>query len=156
MLALLASGARTLQRDHYTPGHFTASAFVLCPEGTHLLMIHHAKLARWLQPGGHVELADKTLLDAARREAVEETGVRLNDTAVPEIFDVDIHRIPARPREPAHLHFDVRYRLSARERSLTQSDEVNGVRWVPLEGVARLNEELSIARPVARLLVRRG
>src|SRR5690348_7785306 len=34
--------------------HFTASAVVLDPEGTRVCLVHHRKLGRWLQPGGHV------------------------------------------------------------------------------------------------------
>ena len=74
--------------------------------GDRVLLAHHRKLGRWLQPGGHSD-GDPDTLAVALREAREESGldVQALDDA---IFDLDLHRIPARDREPAHLHFDVR------------------------------------------------
>ncbi len=155
MLRLAERGEVAWRRTCYDPGHFTASAFVLCPERAHLLMIRHKKLGRWLQPGGHVEPGDESLFRAACREAQEETGVALRSHEhAPVPFDVDIHEIPARPSEPAHQHFDVRYLLHAASRDLVRSDEVGGVRWVALAEVVELNREESIARPVRKLLTR--
>ena len=78
MLALLAD-PRCFSRDAFVPGHFTASTFVLSPAGDGLLLILHAKLALWLQPGVHVEPDDVDLLAAARRELAEDraAGERL-------------------------------------------------------------------------------
>lgn len=42
-------------------GHLTASAWILSPDQKSILMIHHKKLNRWLQPGGHLEAQDDTL-----------------------------------------------------------------------------------------------
>ena len=50
---------------------------VLHPDGRRVLLMHHHRHQRWLLPGGHVEEADVTLSDAARREAIEETAVRI-------------------------------------------------------------------------------
>lgn len=36
-------------------GHFTASAFLLNKELTHVLLMHHAKLDKWMQLGGHCD-----------------------------------------------------------------------------------------------------
>ena len=76
-------------------------------------MILHSKLDLWLQPGGHIDETDSSLVDAARREAQEETGLRGLRT-VPNgggLFDVDIHPIPANSKkaEPSHEHFDLRF-----------------------------------------------
>ena len=64
-----------------------------------------------LQPGGHLEPADVTLIDAAERELVEETGIdpgtlfRVSETPV----YVEYGRVPARPEkdEPDHFHLDL-------------------------------------------------
>src|SRR6188474_1130942 len=93
-------------RRNTQPGHFTASAFVLCPERRRVLLIRHPKLARWMQPGGHVEPDDVDLAAAARREASEETGVVI-EGPYGGIFDVDIHEIPTNAKDAAHQHFDV-------------------------------------------------
>src|SRR5690606_7888674 len=34
------------------PGHVTGSAWVVSPDRRRCLLVHHAKLDRWLQPGG--------------------------------------------------------------------------------------------------------
>ena len=154
LLALLEQPGDVFLRSHLDPGHFTASAFVLCPERRRLLLIRHPKLGRWLQPGGHIEPADPSCLDAAGREVHEETGVGDLVPLAQGIFDVDVHPIPANPREGAHAHFDVRYAFVARSAQLTVSDEVKAARWVELDAVAALNDEESIARPVRALISR--
>jgi 8-oxo-dGTP pyrophosphatase MutT (NUDIX family) len=91
-------------------GHVTGSAIVARPDGSAFLLVHHRKLGRWLQPGGHTEESDASVFDAALREVREETGI--SDVATPlgrRIFDVDVHPIPAHGKDPAHSHFDVRY-----------------------------------------------
>ena len=80
MLDLVDSDGDPFSRSRFDPGHFTVSAFVLAPDRSSLLMIFHAKLERWLQPGGHVEPSDTCLHTAARREVVEETGLTESGT----------------------------------------------------------------------------
>jgi len=88
--------------------------------------------------GGHLEPTDLSLEAAALREAQEETSLELafHPTA-PRPFDLDVHRIPDRPGEPAHWHLDVRYLLVGR------GEPCQGAAWYPLgdagdESVARL------------------
>jgi 8-oxo-dGTP pyrophosphatase MutT (NUDIX family) len=151
MLALLAAPGEPFSRQQLEPGHFTASAFVLCPERQRVLMVHHQRLLRWLQPGGHVEAIDVDLSSAARREASEETGVSLGPRLGHGILDVDVHVIPQNSRDSAHLHFDVRYAFVALAEGLHASPEVLGARWVELAEVARLTDEWSVLRCVERL-----
>jgi 8-oxo-dGTP pyrophosphatase MutT (NUDIX family) len=149
---LLGQPGDVFSRAHLAPGHFTASAFVLCPERRRLLLIRHPKLGRWLQPGGHIELDDSSCQVAAAREVREETGVAELQLLQPGIFDVDVHLIPATRSEGAHAHFDVRYAFTATRDELTASNEVKAVRWVELAAVASLNAEESIARCVRALI----
>jgi 8-oxo-dGTP pyrophosphatase MutT (NUDIX family) len=109
MVRLARELKQPLSREEAS-AHFTASAFVIDLTGERTCLVQHAKLGRVLQPGGHVEESDASLEDAALREAREETSleVELHPTA-PRPFDLDIHRIPDRPGEPAHWHLDVRY-----------------------------------------------
>ena len=114
-----------------------------------LLLIHHAKLGRWLQPGGHVDEGEEVLA-AAIREVSEETGV----TGVPireGIFDIDVHPIPAHGDQPAHNHFDVRFLLGATTEDLVRSDEVLGVRWVPFAEVGDIDTDQSVLRATTKL-----
>ena len=124
-------------RDHFVPGHFTASAFILAPAGDALLLIHHRKLGRWLQPGGHIEPNDGDLLAAARRECAEEVG--LPDLPLharqPGAFDLDVHEIPPYGDAPVHEHFDVRFLLRAQSLQFDVGPEVAGARWVRIEEI---------------------
>ena len=152
LLGLLEQPTDVFARGHLAPGHFTASAFVLCPEASRLLLIHHPKLGRWLQPGGHIEAGDLGCLEAARREVEEETGATGLELLQPRVFDVDVHAIPGNPREGAHEHFDVRYAFHAQSALLRIGSEVKDARWVELGAVTALNDEESIARPLRQLL----
>jgi 8-oxo-dGTP pyrophosphatase MutT (NUDIX family) len=94
-----------------TVGHFTVSALLVSADGERTLLTHHAKLGRWLQPGGHLD-GEADLALAALREAGEESG--LHDLRVdPAIFDLDRHWIPTRGSELAHWHYDVRFVVRA-------------------------------------------
>ncbi|NNF56014.1 MAG: NUDIX hydrolase [Acidimicrobiales bacterium] len=92
-------------------GHLTGSAAVVDPSRGAALIMHHVKLDRWLQPGGHAD-GDGDLSAVALREASEETGLAGLTVHQPAI-DLDVHEIPARPGEPAHLHLDVRFLVTA-------------------------------------------
>ena len=140
-------------------GHLTASAWVLDRTRTHAAMIHHRKLDRWLQPGGHIEGADLSWRNAAQREVSEATGItrfiaQANDS---ELFDVDVHPIPARADEPVHFHHDLRFLLVAdvdatSGQSLVISvEESLDCRWFPLaELAANANLDLSVRRMMMR------
>lgn len=164
MVALAGAGPAALRRDHWEPGHFTASAFVLSPEREALLLIFHGKLDRWLQPGGHLEPGDLDPLAAARREVGEETGLGelellgadgpasgLDGGAVP-FFDLDVHVIPARKADPAHRHFDLRFLFRARSRALVAGDDAVAARWVPLDEVPTVGTDESVLRAHRKLL----
>lgn len=134
-------------------GHITASAWVVNPRRSHALLVHHARLNKWLQPGGHCD-GSPDVLAAALREALEETGLSASPITT-SIFDVDAHLIPARKREPAHIHYDVRFFVQAvRSRRPVVSPESRDVRWVPLLDVHTLNTDESVLRLVAKTLLR--
>ncbi len=111
------------------PDHLTASTLVVSPDARRVLLTLHAKAGQWFQLGGHCEPGDDTLLAAARREAVEESGVagleldpvplRLDEHAVPFCGDTgDVH------------HLDVWFLAVAPDGAdHTASDESLDVRW---------------------------
>ncbi len=127
-------------------GHVTAAAWLVNAQLTHALLLHHAKLDRWLQPGGHIDDTDNTPSDGALREAMEETGLPGLLLADPVLFDVDVHTIPQRLDEVAHLHYDVRYLVVAKNSSVTLSHESLGFRWIALDEIANSNMDESITR----------
>jgi 8-oxo-dGTP pyrophosphatase MutT (NUDIX family) len=135
MLDLLAYSPNAFARDHFVPGHFTASCFIIDGDGR-LLLHHHRRLDRWLQMGGHIE-RDETPEAAALREAAEESG--LDDLALAGgILDLDIHEIPAFEDQPEHAHFDVRYlaRTSQPEKIALHRGESHDLAWFDLESAA--------------------
>ena len=75
MQALWEQGDQACSRRNLSPGHFTASAFVISPDRQRVALIAHPKLKRWLQPGGHIEAEDSSAEAAARREVLEELGI---------------------------------------------------------------------------------
>lgn len=138
-------------RGSWSPGHFTASAFILAPERDALLLLLHTRLGIWVQPGGHFEPEDESLQAAALREAREETGLVELEVLAP-LFDVDIHTIPARKQDPAHQHLDLRLLLRARTTALEPTAEMQRWVWTPLAEVERMNTDESVMRVARRLL----
>jgi 8-oxo-dGTP pyrophosphatase MutT (NUDIX family) len=146
--ALLAEQAEPFSRATFTPGHVTASGFIMSPDRTSLLLVKHRKIGAWLQPGGHVEPDDADVVATQRREIEEETG--LTDVELLGLFDVDVHSFPRRGREPAHEHFDVRSAFVSRGWHVEVGDGADDVRWFSLDRIPR--HDPSITRPVAKLL----
>lgn len=139
------------ERTHL-PGHITGSAWITDKARKNVLLVHHAKLNRWMQPGGHAD-GDENVLRVARREAEEETGL-LHFKTLSEIpFDVDIHTIPARKDFPEHLHYDIRFLLEAdvNERIIV-SEESHDVKWVALDELEKFTLERSVLRMKEKLL----
>ena len=132
------------------PGHLTGSAWVVDAPRRRVLLTHHRKLAKWLQPGGHAD-GDPDLLAVALREAREETGLTRLRAVSSEPFDVDRHWIPPHGGIPGHWHLDLRFLVEAdSEEELCVSDESHDVRWADLGAVAALNPEEALQRMVRK------
>jgi 8-oxo-dGTP pyrophosphatase MutT (NUDIX family) len=126
VLALCDAPADPLDRASL-PDHLTASAVVVAP-GRGALLLHHRKLGRWFQPGGHVD-GDGNLLAAACREAAEETGLTGLRPVVPAV-DLDVHDVPY-PDGSFHVHHDLRFLLLADAGAeAAHNDESTGATWV--------------------------
>lgn len=128
-------------------GHITASVWALTPDYKQVALLHHKKLDRWLQPGGHAD-GDENVQRVALKELAEETGITdvtlLGDT----FFDIDIHAIPARKEVPAHEHYDVRFACVANDpQQLVKNEESNAVDWISLDDLEeKVGHEVSILR----------
>jgi 8-oxo-dGTP pyrophosphatase MutT (NUDIX family) len=151
--AFLHSDPAVFER-RFLAGHFTGSAWLVSADGQRVLLMHHRKLGRWLQPGGHAD-GDVDLARVALREAQEETGV--TGLQVDEdIFDIDRHRIPSRADEPEHWHYDVRYIVrTGEDERFAINEESHALAWRDVVDVAAdASLETSLRRMASKWLAR--
>lgn len=151
IIRLLQQHPEALSREHYSPGHLTASAVILSPSKEDVLLVHHKKLGKWLQPGGHVEETDDHPSHTAKREAEEETGVRLTSDEG-RLLGIDIHSIPATEGEPQHLHHDLAFLFTAQTEVLGGNRESNDVFWCPIDRLSEYTNDDAVARHVGRAI----
>lgn len=154
---MLLGGAEDAFVRTTLPAHVTASAVVV-DVGTGAVLLHlHRRLGRWLQPGGHIDPAERPE-DAAVRETLEETGVAVtHPEAGPCILHLDEHRGP-----DGHVHLDLRYLLHAdRAAPRAAEGEATGegpgptLRWVAPDEARTLTDR-SLARALDALVARGG
>jgi len=144
------------------PGHITASAWVLSHDQSRCVLVHHRKLGRWLQPGGHAD-GESDVVAVARREAQEETGLfqleLISTASLPTPLDIDIHRIPKRVDssgsliEDAHDHHDLRFLFRA---AAGQQLILSAVRWFSCQEVLEVTNEESVLRMLRKAGPERG
>lgn len=141
-----------------SPAHVTGSAWVVSPDRSQVLMMHHKKLDQWFQPGGHAD-GESDILRVALKETAEETGIdpshiKLVDSG---IFDVDIHTIPPHGSDPEHQHIDIRFLIEIdNQLPVTGNDESHEVLWIDLQNVSRYNRNRSTYRMLEKTRVMRN
>lgn len=129
-------------------GHVNGSAWIVDSSFQYVLLTHHTKLNKWLQLGGHSD-GDANTFAVAYREAREESGLTSIKPISENIFDIDIHSIPARNDEPEHLHYDIRFAFTAdKNEPLSISTESKDLQWVNLGNVHTLHNNDSVMRMV--------
>lgn len=127
-----------------------------------ILLVKHKKLGAWLQPGGHVE-PNETPYEAAIRESLEETGIRvtiidastakdrINDdvaTEMPQPIATLYERVPL--KDGLHMHFDLVYLAAPEEGgNAVKSDESDDIRWFSKEEALKV-ETFSNVKSVIR------
>jgi len=153
MIKLLeANGTKAFNRSTY-PAHFTASGWLINSEASKALLIHHKKLNKWLQPGGHAD-GETDLFKVVCKEVFEETGLQYFNQIEDSVFDIDIHAIPARPNKPAHEHYDVRFLFITRPGDqVVINGESLSFKWIELENIASLTDNRSIKRMAEKSLI---
>jgi len=130
------------------PIHVTGSAWVVSPDRSKVLMMHHKKLDQWFQPGGHAD-GDSDIVRVALKETEEETGISAEDIKLVDggIFDVDIHSIAPYGNDPQHDHIDIRFLLEVNDSiPVPGNDESHQVLWVNQHAVSRYNNNRSTYR----------
>tara|TARA_R110002096_G_scaffold229871_3_gene419501 strand:- start:388 stop:939 length:552 start_codon:yes stop_codon:yes gene_type:complete len=127
-------------------GHVTGSGWIVDEAGKRTLLTHHRKLNIWLQPGGHAD-GNSDVLAVAMQECQEETGLANLSPVTSEIFDLDVHGIPARKDEPSHFHYDVRFLIQhSGDDAYTVTEESHDLAWVAMDSLEDYTEEWSMRR----------
>jgi 8-oxo-dGTP pyrophosphatase MutT (NUDIX family) len=131
--------------------HFTSSVWILSKTSPKkILLIHHKKLGKWVQPGGHIESFENPV-EAAIREVKEETGLDIkflrNEI---EVIDEEVtflpipkflmeQTIPAKNDQPRHFHIDINYVAEIPEQSVRhRMEEAHGIGWFLKEEALQL------------------
>jgi 8-oxo-dGTP pyrophosphatase MutT (NUDIX family) len=132
-------------------GHITASAWILDNNFGSAVLVHHRKLNKWLQPGGHTD-GQEDVVAAAFREAKEETGLSNLQIVNDQIFDLDIHIIPPHGQVSAHFHYDIRFLILADKSEMPSvSHESHDVKWFNFHDVP---EATGNSRSIQRMLLK--
>ncbi|HVF69901.1 MAG TPA: NUDIX domain-containing protein [Xanthomonadales bacterium] len=122
---------------------FTASVWVLTKtKPKKVLLVHHKKYDKWIQPGGHIEHFENPI-ECAVREIKEETGLDISfinsymeqtvDGVTSFLKTPDFfleQRIPAHGEQPEHFHLDHQYIVKVDEQMLKHNiSESHGIGW---------------------------
>ena len=146
---LLDWSAEPFSRHQFAPGHITCTGLVVDAVSGSILLVQHRRLQRWLLPGGHVELEDESIADAARREVLEETGIACDEEWW-ELAGIDVHGIPSNGREPYHLHHDLVIRLRPVTTELVVSPEAKAAVWCPAGDIGRYSLPVRVVQMATR------
>ncbi|HUQ85268.1 MAG TPA: NUDIX hydrolase [Candidatus Limnocylindrales bacterium] len=132
--------------------HFTASAWILSKSiPKKIILVHHKKHNKWLQPGGHIEKFENPV-EAVIREVKEETGLDINflrnkidvlsnaDKFLPIPDFLQEQNIPSHGDEPQHFHLDINYVVEVEEQELKQNkSELNDIGWFTKKEALKLS-----------------
>lgn len=139
--------------------HFTASPWIVSPDRTQTLMVHHNIYNSWSWIGGHAD-GNPDLLTVALKEAREETGLSNLRPVSTDIFSIEILPVRAHFRRGRyvvpHLHLNVTYLVEADSRQILQSqpDENSNVLWFPLREAVEASSEPAMQIVYRKLIER--
>ena len=137
--------------------HMTASAWVVNPQRSKVLMVYHRLYDSWSWAGGHAD-GEEDLLAVALREVREETGVQRLRPVTEEIYSLEVLTVDGHEKHgryvPSHLHLNVTYLLEAEEDQPLRVCEAenSGVAWFSLaDALAASTEPWFIERIYKKL-----
>lgn len=117
--------------------HLTASAWIVNPERTKVLMAYHNIYQSWSWIGGHAD-GNEDLLQVVLKETTEETGLINIIPIMQDIYSVEILGVPSHIKKGSpivtHLHLNVTYLIEATENEETtvKKDENSAIKWMEL------------------------
>lgn len=133
-------------------GHVTAGAFVCDNEGN-ILLNHHRITDMWFQFGGHCD-GEEDILNVAKREVEEETGIKVFTLGKKQIFDVAVNEISfnERKNEPAHFHYDINFLFVVNNHDFNISEESFDIKWVSINEALKLvdTEDYAMLRMIKK------
>ncbi len=145
LLRRLGGGEDLYGRENPS-AHLTASAWVVSPDRTRVLMAYHNQFDSWAWLGGHAD-GDRDLLATALREVREESGLREVRPVSRQIFSLEILTVDGHEKRgryvSSHLHLNVTFLLEAdpAEEVRCKPDENSRVGWFRLEDAVAASTE---------------
>ena len=145
LLRRLGSGEELYSRDN-TSAHLTASAWVVSPDRTQVLLAYHNLYDSWAWLGGHAD-GDRDLLAVALREIREESGLAEVRPVSDRIYSLEILTVDGHEKRgryvSSHLHLNVTYLLEADPAApiRPKPDENSRVGWFPLDDAITASNE---------------
>ena len=155
MLKYIGENPDILLRSNET-AHFSASAWVVNPARTKVLMLYHNIYNSWSWPGGHAD-GEEDLLAVALREVREETGIANVRPVSDELYSLEILTVNAHFKRGKyvvpHLHLNLTYLLEADEGQEIHSkpDENSAVKWFLLDEAVAASSEPDMRIVYAKL-----
>ena len=119
-------------------GHITAGGFI-CDKNGKILLNHHKKSGMWFQFGGHSDGSSNSL-EVAKREIMEEAGIKEIKLLSNGIFDIDVQTIPesVKKNEPEHYHYDINFLFLTYKDKFEISNESTEIKWVTISEARKL------------------
>lgn len=145
MLLWLRRDCTIISRENRA-AHLTASAWVVNPARTHVLMAYHNLFNSWAWLGGHAD-GDWNLRAVAAREATEESGITSVQPLGCGIGSVEILTVDGHEKRgqyvPSHLHLNVTYLFEADFDAALQNkpDENSAVDWICMDEISQKSSE---------------
>lgn len=157
MLWFLGSNPDAFERSN-SMAHMTASAWVLSPDRTKVVMCYHNIYNSWSWTGGHAD-GDRNLLAVAMREVQEETGL-VTHPVMESFYSLENLTVDGHVKNGSyvsgHIHLNVTYLLQAEGDALRiKDDENSAVRWMtPQEAIAASTEPWMVEHVYKKLIDR--
>ena len=137
--------------------HMTASAWIVNPERTKVLMAYHNIYHSWSWLGGHAD-GETDLLKVALKEAREESGIHHVKPVSGQIYSLEVLTVDGHVKRgeyvSSHLHLNVTYLLQAEETDVLhiKEDENSNVGWFSLRDAVAASTEPWFQKHIYRKL----